>query len=72
MNNVAPFTIDDFEVSDEIYFEASEAVPNYDLYWTVIGFVNERLHIKINKNGHSDIRFILPDLVIYRLPRPVK
>lgn len=69
MNNIAPFTIDDFQVLDRIYFEDSEAVPNYDEDWTVIGFHNGHLHIEINKNGHSDIRFILPDRVKYRLPR---
>jgi len=47
------YNINDVEIGDKVFFERV-GIPNFDLYWTVIGFSEGMVHVKINEMGVDD------------------
>jgi hypothetical protein len=61
------FTIDQINIGESVYFE-NEHIENFDLYWKVIGKLENHLHLKINEMGANDTRFIDIKDIIYKHP----
>jgi hypothetical protein len=54
---MSKYNSSNINIGDKVYFER-EGLDNYNLYWTVIGFLDDMIEVEIDEMGHNDKIYI--------------